>query len=190
MNTDSTKNTSASCYDETIQTALTAHKSGHATKKLYKALSDEHKTQKLQEDIAIKTDFLFKANKRSPVDFNNLQDVQQRTEEYLTACASVGAFPSVMGLANFAFGTSRQRLYWWLKHHPDSETSKFIDCTRDVIADILASAALQRNADAVMSIFILKNNHGFADRVEIEPVTQQSTEPVLDREELLKRYEL
>lgn len=174
---------------ESLEAALIEHKAGYAGK-LYKQQADAHKTQQLQQDIQAKSALFFGADKRTTVNFNDLEDVKQRTRDYLEACANTGTFPSMMGLAAYGYGVSRQALYWRLKNHPDAETSRFIDRVRDLIADVLTSASLMRNADAVTTIFILKNGLGFADRVEIEPVTQQSTEPVLDKEELMKRYEL
>ena len=173
--------------NEPVEKALMEHKAGHA-RKLYKAQSDAHKTEALQQDIRTKSQLFFSADQLVPVDFNNLEDVKERTRIYLDACARAGAFPSIMGLAAYGYGVSRQALYWRLKNHPEAETSRFIDRVRDVIADVLTSAALMRNADAVTTIFVLKNGLGFADRIELEPVTQQNNEPTLDKDELLKRY--
>lgn len=36
---------------------------------------------------------------------------------------------------------------------------------------MLETSALTRNIDSVMSIFVMKNDHDRADRVQLEPVT-------------------
>lgn len=187
MNDKQTKDPRLSGNGQPLGVLLSEHKSGHA-RKLYKAESDKHKTEMLQNDIRTKSRMLYAANEQTAVNFNDLEDVQNRTRIYLDACAASGTFPSMMGLAAYGFGVSRQAVYWQLKHNPDAPSSRFIDRTRDLIADILAGAALNRNADNVTSIFILKNGLGFSDRVEIEPVTNHEPEQAYDKTELLKRY--
>lgn len=187
MNNEQTDNTRFPGHGEPLEALLSEHKAGNA-RKLYKAQSDAHKTEVLRQDICTKTALLYGANEKKAVDFNNLEDVQNRTLEYLEACAKTGAFPSMMGLAAYGFGVSRQALYWQLKHNPNTETSHFLDRVRDLIADILSSAALMRNADAVTTIFVLKNGLGFSDRVEIEPVTSQKVESEYSIEDIKKRY--
>lgn len=172
---------------ESLGAMLSEHKAGYA-RKLYKTPSGAHKTAELQRSVAEKTNFLYESSKRRPVDFNDIEDVKTRTREYLDACAETGSFPSLMGLAAYGFGMSRRTLYWHLKNHPETESSRFIDRVRDLIADVLASAALNRHADSVVSIFVLKNGLGFSDRVEIEPVAPHAEENALSEEDLFKRY--
>lgn len=172
---------------EPLGALLSEHKAGYA-RKLYKSPSGAHKTAEIQKNIAEKTGFLYESSKRRPVDLNSLEDVQNRTREYLDACTETGTFPSLMGLAAYGFGMSRRTLYWHLKNHPETESSRFIDRVRDLIADVLASAALNRHADNVTSIFVLKNGLGFSDRLEVEPVTPQKDENAYSAEDLMKRY--
>ena len=40
----------------------------------------------------------------------------------------------------------------------------------DLFADVLTNQSLHNNANPVQALFQLKNNHAFADRVEIQPV--------------------
>ena len=42
---------------------------------------------------------------------------------------------------------------------------------KDCFSDVLETSALTRNIDSVMSIFVMKNDHDRADRVQLEPVT-------------------
>ena len=187
MSYEPTQNALVSSGNGAMEQALSIHKKGYA-RKLYKAEADAHKAEELQRDIQTKTGLLYSSEKQDRVNFNDLEDVKRRTKNYLDACAATGSFPSMMGLASYGYGISRQNLYWKLKNNPDSESAKFIDRVRDLIADVLAGAALKRNADNVTTIFILKNGLGFSDRVELEAVTQQKEEPVYDAEEILKRY--
>ena len=187
MSGKQTKNPRISGDGQPLGVLLSEHKKGYA-RKIYKAESDKHKSEALQNDIRGKSALLYAANERQAVNFNDLEDVQNRTRKYLEACAASGTFPSMMGLAAYGFGVSRQAVYWHLKHNPDAPSSKFIDRVRDLIADVLSSAALMRNADNVTTIFILKNGLGFSDRLEVEPVTNHEPEQTYDKTELLKRY--
>lgn len=187
MTHESTQNAPVLSGNGAMEQALSVHKKGYA-RKLYKAEADAHKAEELQKDIQSKTDLLYVASGQGKVNFNDLEDVKRRTRTYLDACAATGTFPSMMGLASYGYGISRQSLYWKMKNNPESESTKFIDRVRDLIADVLTSAALKRNADNVTTIFILKNGLGFSDRVELEAVTQQKETPVFDAEEIMKRY--
>ena len=187
MNSEQKEKPCISGDREPLGALLSEHKAGYA-RKLYKSPSGAHKTAELQKSIAEKTGFLYESSKRRPVDLSSLEDVQNRTREYLDACTETGTFPSLMGLAAYGFGMSRRTLYWHLKEHPETETSRFIDRVRDLIADVLSSAALNRNADNVTAIFCLKNGLGFSDRVEIEPVAPQKDENTYNADDLMKRY--
>ena len=96
--------------------------------------------------------------------------VKDRTFQYLLACSEAQIYPSVMGLATFGFGISRQALNRWLSRN-----------------DVLTNAALYRNADAAMAIFQLKNHFEHADAVQIEipqeagPLGQKMDQRELER---------
>lgn len=154
----------------------------------YKEQSDEHKGKALSADIRSKTDALKLAASRERVDFRNLHQVQQRVYEYMAACEKAESFPSVQGLAAYGFGCSRQWLNRFLKEHPNSNVSQFIEMVKDSFSDILTNQSLYRNCDSVQAIFQMKNNHDFADRLQIEPL--QPVDPLGDApdiDELTKR---
>ena len=67
-----------------------------------------------------------------------------------------------------------------------------IDVACDMMADILTNQSLHNNANPVQSLFQLKNNHAFADRVEIEPVINNSYEQTheISKEYLFNKYVL
>ena len=59
------------------------------------------------------------------------------------------------------------------------------------MADILTDAALYNHANAVQTIFTLKNHFDHADRVEIAPVVHNPLgDNEYDIEEIRKRYTL
>jgi len=187
MSYEQAQDTDISGSERALGVLLTEHKNGYA-RKLYKQQSDAHKAAELCKDVRTKTSFLYESGKRKPVNFNDIEDVQNRAREYLNACADTGSFPSMMGLSAYGFGVSRQAVYAYLKLHPETESSRFIDRVRDLIADVLSSAALNRNADNATAIFVLKNGLGFSDRVEIEPVIPQKEESDISIEDIKRRY--
>lgn len=117
----------------------------------------------------------------------DVHEDQDRTFQYLLACSEAQIYPSVMGLATFGFGISRQALNRWLSRNIESEAAQFILEVKDVMADVLTNAALYRNADAAMAIFQLKNHFEHADAVQIEipqeagPLGQKMDQRELER---------
>lgn len=122
------------------------------------------------------------------VDFNNLQEVKERTYRYLDACAAEEVFPSLMGLASFGYGVTRQAVYAYMRRNPNSSTTEFIARVQDVIADILTNASLNNRANVVQVIFQLKNHYGHSDKVDIQPVGTHEADTFIDAEEIRKRY--
>lgn len=163
------------------------HKSGYKSK-LYKEASDEHKAEQISLSIESKKNALRQAINAPKVDLSDTQQVKERAFMYLEACGLASSFPSVMGLSG-AMGCSRQNLNQWLLAHPGHPTTDFIAMVKDVMADILTDAALYNHANAVQTIFTLKNHFDHADRVEIAPVVQnQLSDNNYDADEIRKRY--
>ena len=156
----------------------------------YKEQSDVHRGEALSADIENRIVALKQTAGRQRVDFNDLSQVQERTYSYLEACKQAEAFPSVQGLAVLAYGYSRQGLNRFLREHPDAPAAQFVEMAKDIIVDILTNQSLYRNCDSVQAIFQMKNNHDFADRVQVEAVTAQN--PLggqVDQQALMERYQ-
>lgn len=162
-------------------------KSGKPSK-IYKEISDEAKREALTANINFQMQMLADVSARGRVDLNNFDEVKTCAANYMQACAVAGSFPTFENLA-LSLGYGRSRLYKYLNAHPDSETAQFINLLQNSFASILQSQALAKNADVIMSIFLLKNsNLGYSDKSEIEiaPVT---IEEDMQASEILKRYE-
>ena len=166
-------------------------------RRIYKVESKEFAKAELATDIgrAIAT---ISNRERQRVDFTDVEDVRQRIIDYFSACADSGIYPSVQGLAVHGFGISRQALNQWRtrsrhdKFYTDKETRKeverLIDCACDMMADILTNQSLHNNANPVQSLFQLKNNHAFADRVELEAIPHDEEDERMSMEELERKY--
>ena len=148
---------------------LAAQKSGRGRSKIYKEISDEHRAELVSADIRRKADAL--AEQKGRVELSDINQVKARAQEYLSACAESGTFPSILGLSALGFGCSRQWVNDYLRANPNSESAQYIEKLKDAFADILVNASLGRSADSTMGIFVLKNCAGFRDRYELEPVT-------------------
>lgn len=157
-------------------------------RKSYKNPQSEQKTALLAADIRGKAEALRQLAKVDRVNFDDLEAVQGRVSDYMESCAMAGVFPSFQGLCVFALGRERQAVYAYLKQHPDTSTAQFLNLVRDAIADIISNAGLQRVSDNVMSIFLLKNSHGFSDRVEIEPVQPRTDAEAFSADVIRRRY--
>lgn len=170
--------------------ALTAHKQRDGyTGKIYKAASDQHKGEELEASLEANIEALKASRRRGAVDWNDLEAIENRTYDYLTACARSQTYPSVMGLAVHGLGVSRQALNDFLTRYPDSPSAKFINMAKDCFADILTNASLFRNADPVSTIFQLKNHFSHTDRVQLEPVKLESPlGHTLSAEEIAEKY--
>lgn len=172
---------------------LTSMSDSEKKRRIYKTESEAFKKQELASDITRAMDII---NDRSArVDFSNIEDVRQRIADYFTACSNAGVFPSVQGLAAQGFGISRQALNQWRNRSLKSndpirqEVERLIDRACDMMADILANQSLHNNANPVQALFQLKNNHAFADRVEIQPLEIKPPEATeYNERELMERY--
>lgn len=172
--------------------AIEKGKSGY-TEKLYKGsnykvVSDEHKHEMLAADIMQRVQDLRSSEKQTKVNFNSLEDVEQRTYDYFEACAAAGVYPSVMGLAVHGYGISRQALNQYLQRNAQTPQAEFILKAKDMMADILTNESLKNNANAVQVIFQLKNHFEHSDRVEIQPVQPDSLGERRSPAEIMERY--
>ena len=138
-------------------------------KRIYKVQNAVFQREQLATDMqsAIQT---INTEKRVRVNFQDPEDVRQRIVDYFTACANTGRFPSIQGLAAYGFGISRQALNQWRNRQTsiNVESARLIEIAADIIADTLTNQSLHNNANPAQTIFQLKNNHSFADVVEIQ----------------------
>lgn len=176
---------------ETVAEELREYKNNLASKRgksnsLYKQATDEHKGEQLQTDIANKIVALKTSDAKKRIEWDNLEEVKERTFEYLTACQKAEVYPSVMGLAVYGYGVSRQALNRYLSSH-NNETTDFIERAKDIMSDILVNASLYNNANAVQVIFQLKNHYGHTDTVQLQPVVERAEEK-FDAEAIRARY--
>ena len=164
---------------------------GKRTKDIYKVQAEQFKAEQLSQDIGRAVYALSQSEAEAErVDFSSVEDVRRRIVDYLRACQLSGTYPSVQGLASFGFGISRQALNQWLRRDKNkgSEAAELIERACDMFADILTNQSLHNNANGIQALFQLKNNHAFADRVEIEPILDKEPENEWTVEEMQKWF--
>lgn len=148
---------------------------------VYKVDTDKHKGEQLKEDIQGKLNALKEIDLAGAVDWSNLEEVKQRTYLYIEACGNAEVFPSVMGLAVYGLGISRQALNQYLQRN-DNPSTRFINQVKDIFADILTNASLYNNANSIQAIFQLKNHFGHSDTVQFEAIPPIKKEQLSDIE--------
>lgn len=121
------------------------------------------------------------------VDLDDCQAVMERTRDYFYACANAKNPPSMLTYSSVGLGLTLVRLNEYLRKH-NNESTEFILRVKDLIADQISTGALYGNLDNIMSIFQLKNLHGFADNVRIEAGIVEQV-PQVDQDTLMKEYE-
>jgi len=121
------------------------------------------------------------------VDLDNVEEVMIRTKDYFFACADAKNPPSMLTYSSIGLGLTLVRLNEYLRKH-NNESTEFILRVKDLIADQISTGAMYGNLDNIMSIFQLKNLHGFADNVRVEAAVLDQT-PQIDADALAKEYE-
>lgn len=94
------------------------------------------------------------------------RDYTQKKHGKTEACD----FPSVAGFAR-KLKVAKSTLYEWAKHH--DEFSNVLKQCKDIQEDILISNALKGSYSAPFTQFLLKNTHGFKDKVEQETTVKE-----------------
>ena len=162
-------------------------------KRQLKAMSDQSKADAVASNMYRLADIVDKEmldrkalKNETAVDLNDVEAVMKRTKEYFLACADAKHPPSVMTYCSIGLGLTRQNvLHYCAKHN--NATSEFITRVSDLIADAITTGALYGNLDNIMSIFQLKNLHGFADNVRIEAAMPEQA-PEIDEDALKAEY--
>lgn len=167
---------------------LAGRKRGNPRTNMYKAEADEHKAEMLESTLGDVTDILKRDQIKhiTRVDFDNLEEVKQRTIEYFESCQASRHYPSMLTLCSIGYGCDRMTYDHYIRSH-NNENSNYLLRVKDLIADTLTNASLYSAADNVSVIFQLKNLHGFADniRVEASPVMPDVQ---VDKDAIRKRH--
>lgn len=155
----------------------------------YKEISDQLKSEALDNIIDQQLDLLATAKRRGRVNLNNVDEVEATATAYMTSCKQAGVYPTMLGFAA-ACGYSRKSIYEFIAKNRGKSVD-YLDGLRSSWAAIIAQMGLARQCSESVSIFLLKNSgQGMADRAEIDlaPKTENPLGERKDPEELRRKY--
>lgn len=98
----------------------------------------------------------------------------QQVSDYQKMSLEISELPTIEGLAGY-LNITTDTIWRWTKSH--KKFSDAIKVLKEKQAHLMQSKAISGEYNATMSIFLLKNNHGFKDRQDLdvtsndEPIT-------------------
>lgn len=155
----------------------------------YKEISDQLKSEALDNIIDQQLDLLATAKRRGRVNLNNVDEVEATATAYMTSCKQAGVYPTMLGFAA-ACGYSRKSVYEFIAKNRGKSVD-YLDGLRSSWAAIIAQMGLARQCSESVSIFLLKNSgQGMADKAEIDiaPKVENPLGERTDPEELRRKY--
>lgn len=114
------------------------------------------------------------------VDLQDVEQVMERTEEYLRGCEQAARIPLWGGLVARGLGLSRQYVHRFMEGHKYHETTTYLTRVKEAFGDVLASSALIGATAPVPSIFALKNEAGWSDRYELDETISTTPDDPMD----------
>ena len=122
---------------------------------------------------------------------NDITEVEQRIETYLTLCMNNSVSPTVAGLA-LSLGIDRRTLWQWIEGVNGTIKSPEVkDTLKSVYSSIAAmyeEMLTEGKIIPVSAFFLMKNNHGYKDQTD-HIVTARQEQPETE-ETLLNRANL
>lgn len=150
--------------------------------------TSEVKSETLSRIIAVQHGMMEKADTRT--DLSDVNAVKRTVGEYFARCQAASICPSFEGICA-ACGVSRKTGYKYLREHPDSETTKFLEITQTELAAIRTAAADREAINPTFAIFqLLNSNLGFTNRHDVEFIQPEPNplEAGEDVETVRRRY--
>ncbi len=127
---------------------------------------------------------------RRSVNMHDAAAVQRRIDDYFALCVRHDVRPSVAGLA-VAFDVHRSMLWKWRRgidsHLPDA-SREVLERAHVLLNAVLEQFLIEGKIHAPTAIFLLKNNFGYRDQVEVTPARQNSLGDHVSFGELHRKY--
>lgn len=117
-----------------------------------------------------------------PVRKNDIEEINQRLDDYFKICADAGIVPTVEAM-ELVLGVSRQAMWKWQQEN--CEAGEIVSRAKTIINAMLTTATMAGKCNPVYSIWLQKNNFGYSDAqvLQLENITEKKT---LTAEELPK----
>lgn len=122
-------------------------------------------------------------------DYSDPVLLKDRIQEYFDLCVEYGRRPGAAGLAA-AVGVARKTLLTWRdgSARPSSEHRQIMERAFTIIDSMMEQFMLTGKVNPVSGIFLMANNHGYRQKVEISAEVERPQLETLSRAELEQRY--
>lgn len=122
------------------------------------------------------------------VDLKNPEEVQNRVVDYFKICAKNDMKPSVAGLS-LAFNVSRTTLWNWVNQKNNAVADiNPLKRAYNLLAAEMEDMMQNGKINPVAGIFLMKNNHGYADKTEVVVEPKNPLGEITERAALEQRY--
>lgn len=124
-----------------------------------------------------------------PIDHSDPAQLKDRIQTYFDLCVEYERRPGAAGLAT-AIGVTRQALLNWRNGatRPSSEHQQIMEKAFSVIDSMMEQFMLTGKVNPVSGIFLMANNHGYRQKVEVTAQVERPQLETLSRAELEQRY--
>jgi hypothetical protein len=103
---------------------------------------------------------------------NNPEEVAERLNKYFSMCSESDLLPSVESMC-LCLGISRQTACEWEKD-VNSESGRLVRRAKDLVNSMITQGAMVGSINAIYTIWLQKNNAGYADSPQKIEVSQGS----------------
>ena len=109
-----------------------------------------------------------------PVRKNDIEEINQRLDNYFKICADAGIVPTVEAM-ELVLGVSRQAMWKWQQQ--GCEAGEIVSRAKTIINAMLTTATMAGKCNPVYSICLQKNNFGYSDAqvLQLENITDKKT---------------
>lgn len=108
-----------------------------------------------------------------PLKFETPEIMQKLIDDYFEDCDAKGEIYTVVGLA-MALDTDRQTL---IRYNERDEFSDTIKKAKQRVENQMVSRALKGEYNSAVSIFLMKNNFGYQDKVDVR-IDNEEDDPI------------
>jgi hypothetical protein len=106
---------------------------------------------------------------------NNPEEVAERLNKYFSMCSESDLLPSVESMC-LCLGISRQTACEW-ERDVNSESGRLVRRAKDLVNSMITQAAMFGSINAIYTIWLQKNNAGYADspqKIEVSHTSDDS----------------
>ena len=100
-----------------------------------------------------------------PSKYTGDKDIVPKVYEFIEECKEKEILPSKAGLG-LHLGVTKETIHSWCNNHPEFLSA--IKKVEQFQEQMLMNESFMNGKNATMAIFLLKNNHGYKDKTEVD----------------------